>query len=161
MPERGPHSHGSGRGGQRNATVSAMKQRALDDPHLAPYTRGVLAKIDPDVLASLTEHQFRSIRDAIDASRPISRHSVDLRGIIPLGFARWYFVLLAGRDRRADTRSEEHRLQYLITSGVGAVLLAGAVLVPLTALLLLVGYALKSFLGLDLNPEGHLMDFLR
>jgi hypothetical protein len=138
-----------------------MKQVSLDDPNLAPYTRGVLARIDPDVLASLTEHQFRSIRDAIDASRPIRRHSIDVRGTIPLGFTRWYYVLLAGRDRRTDAREQEARRKRLLGAVAGAVVLTGVVLVPVTVLLVLVGYAIKSFLGLDLAPDLHLIDVVR
>jgi hypothetical protein len=138
-----------------------MKQQALEDPTLAPYTRAVLGRIDPDVLASLTEHQFRSIRDAIDLSRPIRRHSIDFRGVVPLGFARWYFVLLAGRDRRGDTRSEEARLRQRLQSALGTLLFIGALLIPLAALLLLFGYALKSFMGVDIITDAHLIDMVR
>jgi hypothetical protein len=138
-----------------------VKQRALDDPALAPFTRAVLAKIEPDVLASLTEHQFRCIRDAIDESRPISHHSIDVRGVLPLGFARYYFVFLAGRDRRTDTRKKEKHLWHWLMSALGAVLLGSALLLPVLVLLLLVGYAIKSFLGFDLYPDTHLLDMVR
>ncbi|MCG6943089.1 MAG: hypothetical protein LJE69_17805 [Thiohalocapsa sp.] len=138
-----------------------MKQRALDDPNLAPFTRSVLAKIEPAVLASLTEHQFRCIRDAVDQTRPISRHSIDVRGNLPLLFARYYFVFLAGRDRRTNTRYEEKRLWKRLASAAGALLLGTAVLVPVVVFLLLVGYAIKTFLGVDLYPDTHLLDMVR
>jgi hypothetical protein len=138
-----------------------MKQRALEDPTLAPYTRAVLGRIDPDVLASLTEHQFRSIRDAIDLSRPIKRHTIDLRGVVPLGFARWYFVVLAGRDRRGGTRVEEALLLQRLKSALGTLLFVAVVMIPVTVLLVLFGYALKSFLGVDIISDAHLIDMIR
>lgn len=138
-----------------------MKRRALDDPTLAPFTRSVLAKIEPDVLASLTEHQFRAIRDAVDQSRPVRRHAIDLRGVLPLLFARYYFVFLAGRDRRQDARDDERRLRDRLLAAVGAIALAGAVLVPVLVMLVLVGYAIKSFIGVDLQPDTHLLDLVR
>jgi hypothetical protein len=141
--------------------MPTMKRRALDDPTLAPFTRSVLAKIEPDVLASLTEHQFRAIRDAVDQSRPVRRHAIDLRGVLPLLFARYYFVFLAGRDRRADARNEERRFRDRILTAAGALVLAVAVVVPVLVMLVLVGYAIKSFIGVDLQPDAHLLDLVR
>ena len=138
-----------------------MKRRALDDPNLSPFTRTVLEKIEPDVMASLTEHQFRAIREAIDQSRPLSRHSVDLRGVLPLLFARYYFVFLAGRDRRDGARAEERQIKQRLASAFGALALGAAVAIPILVLLLLVGYAIKAFLGIDVQPDRHLLDILR
>lgn len=138
-----------------------MKRRVLDDPTLSPFTRSVLEKIAPDVLASLTEHQFSAIREAVDQSRPLSRHSIDLRGVLPLLFARYYFVFLAGRDRRGNTRAEEQWLKKRLVSALGALVLAAAVATPVVVLLVLVGYAIKSFLGIDVEPDRHLLDILR
>lgn len=138
-----------------------MKKSALDDPSLDTYTRFVLSKVEPDVLASLTEHQFAAVRHAVEQARPISRHPIDIRGVIPLIFARFYFVLLAGRDNRADTKGRENRLRHALSSAFGALVLGTVILLPILVILLLVGYALKSFLGLDLDPGHHLIDFLR
>lgn len=138
-----------------------MKQRVLDDPTLEPFTRAVLARIDPDVLASLTEHQFRSIMEAVDKARPIKRHTIDIRGTVPLGLARWYFVLLAGRDRRADTVDGEAKLRRWLMNILGSLLLALFLLLPISAIVLLLGYALKSFMGVDLITDAHLMDMIR
>jgi hypothetical protein len=121
----------------------------------------VLVKIEPDVLASLTEHQFRAIRDAVDQSRPVRRHAIDFRGVLPLLFARYYFVFLAGRDRRAGARDDERRLRDRVLTAVGSLALAIAVLVPLLVILILVGYAIKSFIGVDLQPDSHLSDLVR
>jgi len=138
-----------------------MKKRALEDPSLDNYTRHVLSRLEPDVLASLTEHQFSAVRHAIEQARPISRHAIDIRGVIPLIFARFYFVLLAGRDRRPDTRGRENRLRHALSSAFGALVLGGVILIPITVIVLFIGYAMKSFLGLDLIPNQHFFEFLR
>jgi hypothetical protein len=70
-------------------------------------------------------------------------------------------VVPAGRDRRAETRQQEKRLRRWLSNTLGTALLAGAILVPMAALLVLLGYAVKRFLGLDINPNVHLMDMLR
>ena len=136
-------------------------RRMLDAPDLDPYTRAVLAHIEPDVLDSLTDSQFAAIREAIDAARPIRRHPIDIRGVIPLYFARYYYVVLAGRDRRQDTTQSELGRRRKASSRIGSVLLVIVLSVPLMVLLTLLAYAIKSFLGLDMDPNDHLSDFLR
>jgi len=137
-----------------------MKHSVLEDPSLNGYTRHVLSRLEPEVLASLTEHQFSAIRHAIDEARPISRHPIDIRGVIPLVFVRFYFVVLAGRDRRDGTRVRERRLRDTLSSVVGALVLGAVILLPIAAVLLMIAYGIKSFLGIDLDPTHHMRDFL-
>jgi hypothetical protein len=138
-----------------------MKRSALDDPSLDSYTRYVLSEIEPDVFASLADHQYAAVRHAIEKARPISQHPIDIRGVIPLLFARFYFVVLAGRDSRDRTRLSEQRRRHFLASAFGAVVLGTAILLPVTVILLLIGYGLKSFLGVDMDPNNHISDFLR
>ena len=93
------------------------------------------------MLASLTEHQFSAVRHAIEQARPISRHAIDIRGVIPLIFAGSYFVLLAGRDKRPGTKGRENRFRRALSSAVGALVLGGVILIPITVIILLIGYA--------------------
>lgn len=137
-----------------------MKQRALEDPALDAYTRFVLSHIDPDVLASLTEHQFQSIRAAVEAAKPISKHAVEIRGVVPLFFVRFYFVLLAGRDRRRNTSDREAGRRQGVHSAIGILVLGLCIIVPASMLLLLIGYGLKTWLGVDLIEGAHLTDFM-
>ncbi|MCF7983154.1 MAG: hypothetical protein K9L70_02005 [Thiohalocapsa sp.] len=137
-----------------------MKQRALDDPSLDAYTKFVLSHIDPDVLASLTEHQFECIRSAVEKAKPISKHTIDLRGVIPLFFVRFYFVLLAGRDRRKNTSDRENSRRQGAHSVLGALVLFAVVVVPVSILTLLIGYGLKTWLGVDLIEGAHLTDYM-
>jgi hypothetical protein len=136
-------------------------RRVLDDPDLDPYTRAVLTHIEPDVLDSLSDSQFTAIRHAVDAARPIRRHPVDIRGVIPLYFARYYYVFLAGRDRRQDTTEQELGRRRTASSRIGTVLLAIVLIVPVLVLLALMAYGVKSLIGVDLSPTQHLSDFLR
>ncbi len=109
-----------------------------------------MSKLEPDVLASLTKHQFSAVR-----------HAIDMPGAIPLIFARFYFVLLAGRDRRPDTKGRENCLRRALSSAFGAVVLGSVILCPITVIIVLIGYALKAFLGLDIDPSHRFTDFLR
>ncbi len=138
-----------------------MQRGVLEDESLDSYTRYVLEKIEPEVFTSLSEKQFAAIRHAIELARPISKHPIDIRGVIPLLFARFYFVLLAGHDIRDTTARREQRLRHAISSAFGALVLGSVILLPITAIGLIIGYGLKSFLGIDLDPNHHVTDFLR
>ena len=64
------------------------------------FTHYVIKQIKPEIRNSLTEIQFQEIKNAIAASSPLKKHAVDIRGVVPLFFSRFYFVVLLGRDRR-------------------------------------------------------------
>jgi hypothetical protein len=138
-----------------------MKRTILEDPTLDAFARDVLHKLDPEVFTSLSPRQYAAVRDTLVRASPIRRHPVDLRGVIRLGVVRYYFVFLAGRDRRHDTRQEERKVRRRVSSVLGAVVLGSILLVPTLSAILLVTYAVKSFLGIDLDPNHHLIDFLR
>ncbi len=70
-------------------------------------------------------------------------------------------MLLAGRDRRNGTRYEEQEFCHTMSSVLGAVVLGSVLLVPILSVILLMGYGIKSFLGIDLDPTMHLIDYLR
>jgi hypothetical protein len=147
---------------QRRWTEAAVVKRiSLDDPDLDRYTRFVLGHIDQDVRRSLTAEQLDAIRQAIDATKPLSKHPFDVRGVIPLFFARYYFVFLAGRDKRKSLEVKELGRRRNTYSAVGAIVLSILLLIPLGALLIIVGYAMKSFLGIDIMPDRHFGDLLR
>ena len=138
-----------------------MKRKSAEDPSLDAYTRFVLSQIEPEVIASLTEHQSTCICRALEKARPITKHAVDIRGVIPLFFVRYYFVLLAGRDRRSNTGDRERHRRDALSKMVGATLLLTLVVLPVTILVFAAGYAMKTFLGIDMIPGTHLPDLLR
>jgi len=132
----------------------------LDDPELDRYTRFVLTHIDEDVRRSMTPQQFESIRQAVEATKP-RKHSLDIRGVIPLFFARYYFVILGGRDTRRDQKEKELDRRRNTFSTFEGLVLAILMLIPLSALLIIGAYVLKVFLGIDVVPDKHFGDFLR
>ena len=69
-------------------------------------------------------------------------------------------MLLAGRDKRPDTTNRENRLRHALSFAFGALILGGVILPPMTVIILLIGYAMMSFLSLDLIPSQH-FGFLR
>jgi len=122
-----------------------------------PFTYHVMERIDPKVRASLTPTQLSAIKEAISASRPLKKHPIDIRGIIPVFFVRYYFVFLSGRDRRSSTRRIEKKRQWL-TSLSGALMLFILGVAPLILILVLLLYLIKCTFGINIMPETHLKD---
>ena len=124
-----------------------------------PFTYHVMERIDPKVRASLTPAQLSAIKEAISASRPLKNHPIDIRGIIPVFFVRYYFVFLSGRDRRSSTRRLEEKRQWL-TSLSGGLMLFFLGLAPLILILVLVLYLIKCTMGINIMTGTHLQDLL-
>jgi len=100
--------------------------------------------LDKDVADSLDESQRNEIERTIDAMGLVTRHPLDVRKTIPWIGKRYYFVLLAGRDRRRAVRYEKSRLlNFLLT----ATITLGIIAIIVLALLAL--YLIKSALGID------------
>lgn len=104
-----------------------------------------------DVARSLNDAQLEAIACAFGARR-WRDHAVDLRGLLPLFGRSYYFVLLAGAERRSRERRLRDRLLHpLISLGNGifaAVFFAGILFSALVSL-----YILKSILGINLLPD--------
>jgi hypothetical protein len=128
------------------------------------YADYTMSRIDSSVRNSMTTSQLQAVRDALVANQPFKRHSFDIRGTIPFIFASFYFVILAGRDKRRKTLDKEkHRafegnvslgyvLSLLFLSFVGAV-------VWMAILMLL--YWVKIELGIDILPNVHIPDLFK
>ncbi|CAA0110148.1 Uncharacterised protein [Zhongshania aliphaticivorans] len=123
------------------------------------YTKHVMANIDSDIFSTLNLTQIRAIETAIGRNAPFRQHAIDLRGSIRLFFARFYFVILFGRDHRHTVQTTENnrRKEAKSISFVILLFVLGCLLIP--AILFSI-YVLKSFLGIDLFPEQHLSDFI-
>jgi hypothetical protein len=110
-----------------------------------PFVVGLLQRMPAPVRETFTDEQLLGLKVALGA-RQWRRHPVDVRGAI--GFWRWryYYVVVAGRERRLLTRREE-----LLARAGRLALLAG--FLTCSALLgLLILYLVKSALGIDLIP---------
>lgn len=131
-----------------------------DQDSMHPYTLALIKNIDPKVRDSLTPNQLSAIIDAAQASRNEAKHPVDLRGVIPLFFAKYYFVLLMGRDRRSSSRKEEKRRWEWTSLFLWSIFIL-LISSPFLILLLILLYFLKSSLGLDVFPDEHVHDVLK
>ena len=115
----------------------------------------VLAKLPPAVRDSLTPQQLECISDALIPDPP--RHAIDYRTSIPFFGRRFYVTLLVGRERRSLERlAREAQLRARHVAIVYSVLL---MLVSCASFLafVLVGYVLKSAMGIDLTDGPSLL----
>ena len=128
------------------------------------YADFTISRIDTDVRESLTPTQLQAIRDALVANQPFKKHAVDLRGTIPLFFARFYFVVLAGRDKRRKTVDKEKRRTFEGNVSFGyllSLLFLSFIAAMVWAAILLVVYWVKIELGIDLFSSIHLGDLFK
>lgn len=121
-------------------------------------------KIDRKVLETMTDEQINAVRDALIAAESSKKHSIDLRLSIPLYFARYYLLIVGGRDKRRRTVLAEALRDNRGNRSAGKLLsvLGLVVLLGIGALIAFFGaYWLKSELGIDVFPHEHLEDVAR
>ena len=127
------------------------------------YADYTISRIDRETRSSLSDRQLNAFRDAIIASQSGSRHQIDCRFTVPLFLARFYVVLLIGRDRRKQTRLQEMRRNQwgnVQLAPVLSFLLISLLISLLWFALFLAMYWLKRELGIDLLENFHLADLL-
>lgn len=137
----------------------AFSGRAARENRQDVYVEHLMECLPPDLVHSLTEEQYLSLKKAF--TRYQTRHMLDVRGTIPLFFTQYYFVLLFGRDRRqstqavlADRRQDvSEKGSRLVSTFATALLYLGIV----TGLFLLF-YFVKSMDNFNIFPGFHLRD---
>lgn len=109
------------------------------------FIRNLLAKLPAESRDTFTDAQLTGLKAAF-GGRVWGVHAIDIRH--SLKFWRWhyYFVFLAGRNRRELSRREEN-LARLATATVLAIFIIVSTLFGLLML-----YLVKSALGIDLIP---------
>lgn len=122
------------------------------------FAHFVMGRISTDIRKSLTAEQFNEIRTTISASSTGKEHTIDIRGFLPLFFARYYFVILVGRDKRSKTKFLEFNRRNEGNTIYSQVFLL-VFIIPIIVITFLAVYALKSELGIDFFPNHHLSDF--
>ena len=110
-----------------------------------------MQRLDPTVRSSLSETQLSAIRAAFSEVDLGRRHVIDVRGILPLFFARFYFVFLLGRERRG--RQRETGVGHL-TSVAWGMVLPILMLCPVVLLVFLLMYLIHLTFGVDLVPNS-------
>ncbi|BFT30739.1 hypothetical protein D210916BOD24_19150 [Alteromonas sp. D210916BOD_24] len=114
-----------------------------------PVIARLLERMPQKVADSFDEKQLSYLRNAIGA-REWGRHKVDLRGTIKFFKWRYYYVILAGRNRRTLS-PEELRLAALLNATIFALFLTVSVLFGLIVL-----YLIKSALGINIFEDWSL-----
>ncbi|TMO76250.1 3-phosphoshikimate 1-carboxyvinyltransferase [Pseudoalteromonas sp. S3776] len=108
-----------------------------------PAVRSLLDRMPDDVQDSFTEDQLAHLKVAIGA-RQWGKHTVDCRGVIKFFKYRYYFVVLAGRNRRE--LSEKEKKIAAVSQAITVSLFSFIVI----SIFLLVVYLVKSALGIDI-----------
>jgi hypothetical protein len=110
-----------------------------------PFIRGLKQRLPEHLRESFSEEQLDALRSVFGA-RSWVRHRVDLRGTIRLWSDRYYFAIVAGRNKRTLTRPQQN-LSLIAKAALATVFLLFSGLVGLVIL-----YLLKSALGINLFP---------
>ena len=115
----------------------------IDDIHQDPVITRLLEKMPKRVASSFNEEQLSHLRNAIGA-REWGKHKVDVRGTVKFFKWRYYYVILAGRNRRSLSEKEV-KMARLVTASIVATFITFAVLLGLIVI-----YLIKSALGINL-----------
>lgn len=110
------------------------------------FIEGLKDRLPADLRETFSAEQLAALKVAFGA-RQWGRHPVDVRGTLKLWRWRYYFVVLAGRNRRELSRLEEDLSRLM-----KATLILGFLTFS-TLIGLLVLYLAKSALGIDLFPD--------
>jgi hypothetical protein len=130
---------------ESKATDRSPPDQSIGSIQNDPIVRRILEQLPRQSRDSFTDEQLLAMKTAFGARRWF-KHPLDLRGSVKLWRWRFYYVILAGSEKRSLT-PRERRLARLSNLAVAAGL-AGLTLV--TGLIGL--YLLKSALGIDLMP---------
>jgi hypothetical protein len=122
--------------------VLKVKHPVREEPNI----QHVLERMPQKAADSFTDEQLSYLNTAL-AGRNWGKHKVDLRGTIGLLSSRYYFVFLAGRDKRELSRIES-RIGRIAIATSFVLFISVSLLFGLTLL-----YVLKSWLGIDLFDD--------
>ncbi|MBE0365585.1 hypothetical protein PULV_b0190 [Pseudoalteromonas ulvae UL12] len=121
-------------------------QQARADIRSDSAIQNLLERMPKDVQDSFTESQLAHLRVALGA-RSWGNHKVDLRSTFKFFKYRYYYVFVAGRNRRELSRQEK---QFALM--VQALFVSGFII--FSALFgIFVLYIIKSALGIDIFPN--------
>lgn len=112
-----------------------------------PAIRSLLERMPKNIQTTFTDEQLAYLKIAIGA-RQLGNHAVDCRGVVKFFKYRYYYVFLAGRNRR-ELSAKEQKVARLSQA-----LILSIVATFIILLTLLVLYLIKSALGIDIF-EGY------
>ena len=114
-----------------------------------PFITDMMQRLPSSERSSFSDEQLASLKTAFGA-RTWGIHPVDLRWTIKFWRKRYYFVFVAGVNRRPLSRRQQELARvgkaFLMTGVFGFAMLLG----------LLFLYLVKSAAGIDLDPDSSL-----
>lgn len=120
-----------------------------------------LARLAPEVDATLTAHQRQAFREVLAEAIPRPAPKiVDLRFTVDFLMARFYINLQVGSDRRRQKRRYLSEQTARIGNLIAALTLLVSTNLVISAAIVLVLYLVKSLIGFDLMP-GHFPDLIK
>ena len=129
-----------------SAPPSAAKPR-MADHH---FVRKFAGSMPAHIAETFSDAQLRAIIRAYGV-RSWGRHAIDFRFTLPVLARTYYFVFLAGVDKRPRSRNRAERHSHPMTT-IGNYLFLFLVLLLLVSFALGTLYVLKSAFGLNVAP---------
>ncbi len=108
--------------------------------------RDLLRRMPAVIARTFTTAQLQAMQDAV-ATRQWGRHPLDIRGSVPIGRHRYFFAVLAGRNRR-DMTAQEKAFDNAFALVVLLAFLSFCAVCGFVSL-----YLLKSALGIDIFAD--------
>jgi hypothetical protein len=126
----------------RNVSHADAASIAIDDD---PFIQTLQKSLPPGVKDSFSNEQLQGLKTAF-SKKQWALHPLDVRSSIGLWRWRFYFVFLAGRDRRVMSQRRYKFLRGTVIAFLACYLLSS------TLLGILALYLIKSAMGYNLIP---------
>lgn len=142
---------------------NSLKKEVINQPqYLARTPAHYLEMLDPEIRLSFTPPQLESVEWLLDTAIPKPAPKlVDLRFGVDLLVSRFYIVLFVGKDRRQKSRSYLPEPMVRLGNAIAAIVLLVSLNLLISLFIVLLAYLVKSAIGIDLVPNGHLADQLQ
>lgn len=132
----------------------------LDKNYTARDADYYMHQIPVQILEKLNAEDKEDLKSVIHTAIPRSSPKlIDLRFAIDLIFARYFVVLMIGKDMRKQQRQYQVNGIAKVANVITAILLIVAMSLLVSAVTILILYLIKSALGIDLFP-GHITNVL-
>ncbi|NER78321.1 MAG: hypothetical protein F6K42_01845 [Leptolyngbya sp. SIO1D8] len=127
----------------------------------SPFTKDValerfLKNLPEDVANSFTLEQLKAMQVALQSTQ-WRRHPIDIRLSIPLLWKRFYFVLVAGPERRSKQRLKSDQIRNPVWTPVNLLFATGLIGLGILAalgLFQLKSISLDTLTGIETHPAG-------
>ncbi len=122
------------------------QQKSPDDIRSDPFVHGLLKRMPDEIAAGFSNEQLIGLKMAL-GTRQWRVHPLDWRGTMRIWRWQYYYVIVAGRERRQLTRAQLRSARRV------RLLMLGTFFTFCTLLGLLIIYLIKSALGIDIFPN--------